>query len=152
MSGRNGYANGYGYSDSSRYDRPDGGYGSSSSNSNLAVNGYGAGGGRDRRPGGYGGFYSEASQQPSLPPSHSPDRRRDRWDQEREYSSSSRSRTRDREAESERRLPPSRDGRSQGETTWLANSSSSSGERGRGRARELDNPATGPHATDGLTP
>ncbi|KAI9040641.1 exocyst subunit SEC8 [Aspergillus affinis] len=149
MSGRNGYGNGYGYSDSSRYDRPDGGYGSSSSNSNLGVNGYGGGGGRDRRPGGYGGFYPEASQQPPLPPSHSPDRRRDRWEREPEYSSSSRSRTRDREADPERKLQTSRDGRSQGEAGWLANSSSS-GERERGRDRDLSNSVAGAHATDGV--
>lgn len=156
MSGRSGYANGYGYSDTSRYDRPDGGYGSGGSSSNLGVNGYGAGGGgsgagsRDRRPGGYGGFYPEASQH-SLPPSQSPDRRRDRWEREHEYSSSSRSRTRDREVEGERRLQTSRDGRSQGDASWLANSSSS-GERERGRDRDRSTAAAGSHATDGLAP
>jgi hypothetical protein len=115
MNGRNGYADGYGYSESNRYDRSDGGYGSS--NSNLAVNGYS--GGRDRRPGGYGGFYNESSQEPS--PSTSPERRRERWEGDRQ-NSSSRSRTRD--TESERRPPGLRDGRVRGETSWVASSSS----------------------------
>ncbi|GFF64460.1 probable exocyst complex component sec8 [Aspergillus lentulus] len=115
MNGRNGYADGYGYSESNRYDRSDGGYGSS--NSNLAVNGYS--GGRDRRPGGYGGFYNESSQEPS--PSASPERRRERLEGDRQ-NSSSRSRTRD--TDSERRPPGSRDGRARGETSWMASSSS----------------------------
>ncbi|KMK59448.1 Exocyst complex component Sec8 [Aspergillus fumigatus Z5] len=114
MNGRNGYADGYGYPESNRYDRSDGGYGSS--NSNLAVNGYS--GGRDRRPGGYGGFYNESSQEPS--PSASPERRRERWEDDRQ-NSSSRSRTRD--TDSERRPPGSRDGRGRGETSWVASSS-----------------------------
>lgn len=116
MSGRGGYANGYGYSDSSRYDRSDGAYGSN----NLGVNGYSGGGGgsggggrqREGRAGGYGGFYAEPSQQPSLSPSPSPsqsppDPRRERWERDREYSSS---RSRTREPEANRRQMGSRDG------------------------------------------
>ncbi|GES65904.1 exocyst complex component Sec8 [Aspergillus terreus] len=119
MSGRAGYANGYGYSDSSRYGGTDGSY---TGNNNLGVNSYGSGGGgggggRERRPGGYGGFYPEESQQPALAASRSPERPRDRWDQDRGYSSS-RSRTRD--GESEGRLPSSRDGRAPEESSWLA--------------------------------
>lgn len=107
MSGRSGYANGYGYSDTSRYDRGDGGYGN---NSNLGVNGYGAGGGRERRPGGYGGFYPEASQQPALSPAASPERRRDRDDRDDRSYSSSRSRTRGPDPERERRAQNTGDG------------------------------------------
>lgn len=72
MSGRNPYANGYGYpSDSGRSEN--GGYGGSSG---LGVNGYGGGGNaggggnrdrereRERRPGGYGGFMNEEPQRP----------------------------------------------------------------------------------------
>ncbi|KAE8350945.1 hypothetical protein BDV28DRAFT_159187 [Aspergillus coremiiformis] len=121
MSGRGGYANGYGYPDTSRYDRTDAGYGNSN---NLGVNGYG-GGGRDRRPGGYGGFYSEASHQPGLSSSQTPDPRRERRDRDRdrEYSSS-RSRTRDRDGNPEGRLQSSsRDGRPQAENNWLPDSS-----------------------------
>ncbi|GMF70947.1 unnamed protein product [Aspergillus oryzae var. brunneus] len=120
MSGRGGYANGYGYPDTSRYDRTDGGYGNSS---NLAVNSYG--GGRERRPGGYGGFYPETPQQPGLSPSQSPDRRRERpdWDRDHEYSSS-RSRTRERDGNPERRLQSSsRDGRPRGDNIRLPDSS-----------------------------
>lgn len=82
MSGRNGYGNGYGYSDANRYDN-DGAYGS---NSNLGVNGYSgrapgsSGGSRERRPGGYGGFYPESTQQPAP----SPERRRDQSDRDRQ--------------------------------------------------------------------
>ncbi|KAI9374271.1 hypothetical protein BJX61DRAFT_532557 [Aspergillus egyptiacus] len=93
MSGRSGYGNGYGYgySDANRYDHSDGGYGN---NSNLGVNGYGPGGGRDNRSGGYGGFYSEPSQQPTLSPNQSPERRRDRFNRDDRSYSSSQSRTR----------------------------------------------------------
>ncbi|KAL4870358.1 hypothetical protein BDV12DRAFT_184542 [Aspergillus spectabilis] len=111
--GRSGYANGYGYSDTSRYDRSDGGYGN---NSNLGVNGYGLGGGRDRRPGGYGGFYPEASQQPSLSPAHSPERRRDRFDRDDRSYSSSRSRTRGPDPDRERRPPTSNENVPRGDT------------------------------------
>ena len=120
MSGRGGYANGYGHPDTSRYDRTDGGYGN---NSNLAVNSYG--GGRERRPGGYGGFYPETPQKPGLSPSQSPDRRGERrdWDRDREYSLS-RSRTREGDGDPERRLQSSsRDGRSQGDNTRLPDDS-----------------------------
>ncbi|KAL2818455.1 hypothetical protein BDW59DRAFT_175187 [Aspergillus cavernicola] len=116
--GRGGYANGYGYSDTGRYDRSEGGYGN---NSNLAVNGHDPGGGRDRRPGGYGGFYSEASQQPSLPPSQSPERRRDRFDRDDRSYSSSRSRTRGPDPDRERRLQSSGDSGSHGDTSRLVN-------------------------------
>ncbi|KAL4884144.1 hypothetical protein BJY04DRAFT_206005 [Aspergillus karnatakaensis] len=102
MSSGRGYANGYGYSDTNRYDRGDGGYGN---NNNLGPAGYGVGGGRDRRPGGYGGFYTEPSQQPSLSPAHSPERRRDRFDRDDRSYSSSRSRTRGPDTERERRTP-----------------------------------------------
>ncbi|KAL4806136.1 hypothetical protein BDV18DRAFT_152249 [Aspergillus unguis] len=102
----NPYANGYGYSDTNRYDRGDGGYGS---NSNQGVNGYGPGGGRDRRPGGYGGFYPEASQQPSLSPVPSPERRRDRYDRDDRSYSSSRSRTRVPEQDREHLSPNTSD-------------------------------------------
>ena len=111
MSGRSGYANGYGYSDAGQYDRSDGGYG------NLGVNGYSGGGSsgggsRDYRPGGYGGFYPESSPQqssPFMPGQQSPDRRRD-------HSSSSRSRTR--EVDDRARLQVSRDGRHPGDANW----------------------------------
>ncbi|KAL3471405.1 hypothetical protein BJX99DRAFT_250495 [Aspergillus californicus] len=130
MSGRSGYANGYGYSDTNRYDRSDGGY-SNNSNSNLAVNGQGAGGGRDRRPGGYGGFYSEASQQPALPPTQSPERRRDRFDQDDRSYSSSRSRTRgpDMDRGSERTTHGLGDGGPRGDTGRLPNISNQEGAR-----------------------
>ncbi|KAE8150708.1 hypothetical protein BDV25DRAFT_129331 [Aspergillus avenaceus] len=137
--GRGGYANGYGYSDTSRYDRTEGTYGN---NNTLGVNGYG--GGRDRRPGGYGGFYPDSPQQSSLSPSQSPDRRRERrdWDREREYSSS-RSRAQDRDASSERRIPSSsRDGRPQeGGTSWLSDSS-------RERDRQMSGNAAGSQAIE----
>lgn len=128
MSGRSGYANGYGYSDTSRYDRGDGGYGN---NSNLGVNGYGAGGGRDRRPGGYGGFYPEASQQPALSPAASPERRRDRYDRDDRSYSSSRSRTRGPDPERERRAqnPGDGSGRSRREPSRPGNTSNQGGER-----------------------
>ncbi|PWY75183.1 hypothetical protein BO70DRAFT_296262 [Aspergillus heteromorphus CBS 117.55] len=125
--GRNPYANGYGYSDSSRYD---GGYGASSNNNNNAssgMNGYGAasGGGatRERRPGGYGGFFEPPSQpsSSSLSPGQSPERRRERRD--RDDHSSSRSRTRDGDAERNMNVPGSRDGRSR-DTSWLGSNSS----------------------------
>ncbi|KAL6233842.1 hypothetical protein BDW75DRAFT_231636 [Aspergillus navahoensis] len=103
---KSGYANGYGYSDTSRYDRGDGGYGN---NSNRGVNGYESGGVRDRRPGGYGGFYPEASQQPSLSPAPSPERRRERFDRDDHSYHSSRSRTRGPDADGERRAQHSGD-------------------------------------------
>lgn len=141
MSGREGYANGYGYPDTSRYDRTDAGYGNSNS---LAVNGYG-GGERDRRPGGYGGFYPESPQQPGLSPSQSPDRRRERRDRDRdrEYSSS-RSRTRGRDGDPERRLQSSsRDGRPHGDNSWLSDSS-----RERERNRNMNSNPAGSQAVE----
>ncbi|RAK88699.1 hypothetical protein BO79DRAFT_148364 [Aspergillus costaricaensis CBS 115574] len=119
MSGSNPYANGYGYSDTSRYDRGDGGYGGSSSS--LGMNGYGGGSAeRERRPGGYGGFYPEPSSS-SLSPGQSPERRRERRERDGDHSSS-RSRTRDGEAD--RRALGSRDGRPRGDNSWLGNNSS----------------------------
>lgn len=113
MSGRSGYGNGYGYSDAGRYDHGDGSHG----NSSLGVNEYSglsagnSGGGR--RPGGYGGFYPESSQQPSLPPNPSPERRRDRSDGDRQqHSSQSTSRSRTRNGKSDIRHQGSRDDRS----------------------------------------
>ncbi|KAJ5689412.1 hypothetical protein N7462_003804 [Penicillium macrosclerotiorum] len=126
MTGRNGYGNGYGYSEPGRYDAGDGGY----NNSGLGVNGYnsrgagntggggggtGAGGGAARRPGGYGGFYPESSQQPSLAPPGppSPERRRDRADRDRQQApSQSSSRSRTRNGESDRRYQAAREDRS----------------------------------------
>ncbi|EAW12820.1 exocyst subunit SEC8 [Aspergillus clavatus NRRL 1] len=125
MSGRNGYADGYGHSESNRHDQGDGGYGA---NNNLGVNGYS--GGRERRPGGYGGFYTDPSQESSHSPS--PERRRDRREGGRQ-NSSSRSRTRDTEAG--RRMHSSRDGRPREENNW-ANASG----RGNGRADEMNAP------------
>ena len=141
MSGRSGYANGYGYSDAGQYDRNDGGYG------NLGVNGYsggssgGGGGGRgDYRPGGYGGFYPEPSQQPPplMPAAQSPDRRRD-------HSSSSRSRTR--EADDRARLQVSRDGRHPADANW-----GSSGRRDRSETglSPSGSNARGAQAVEGL--
>jgi Xaa-Pro aminopeptidase len=116
MSGGSGYGYGYGAGQpgASRYDTGDSGYG----NGNTGGNGYndrgpgstggGAGGDRrgnhDRRPGGYGGFYPESTQQPSLAPPGppSPERRRDRADRDRQQQpaqSTSRSRTRNGEAD-----------------------------------------------------
>ncbi|RDW74335.1 exocyst subunit SEC8 [Aspergillus mulundensis] len=123
MSGRSGYANGYGYSDASRYDRGDGGYGN---NGNLGVNGYETGGGRDRRPGGYGGFYPEASQQPSLSSAPSPERRRERFDGDDRSYSSSRSRTRAADTDRERRAQHT-DDRPRGDNNRLPGGSSSQG-------------------------
>lgn len=114
MSGRSGYGNGYGYSDAGRYDN-DGGYGN---HNHLGVNGYSgrapgsSGGSRDRRPGGYGGFYPEPSHPPALAPGPSPERRRDRSDRDRQQQAShsnSRSRTRNGD---DRRYQGSRDDRS----------------------------------------
>ncbi|KAJ5191456.1 uncharacterized protein N7498_010441 [Penicillium cinerascens] len=110
MSGRSGYGYGNGYSDSGRYDQGDSAYGGSN---NLGVNGYSGrsagntGGGP--RPGGYGGFYPEQSQQPSLSPAPSPERRRDRSDRDRQQPSTSRSRSRNETAD--RRYQGSRDDR-----------------------------------------
>ncbi|KAL4817111.1 hypothetical protein BDW67DRAFT_175036 [Aspergillus spinulosporus] len=121
---RSGYANGYGYSDTSRYDRGDGGYGN---NSNRGVNGYESGGARDRRPGGYGGFYTEASQQPSLSPAPSPERRRERFDRDDRSYSSSRSRTRGPDADRERRAQRTGESRARGETSRLPGSTVNQG-------------------------
>lgn len=124
MSGGSGYGYGYGVSGASRYDTGDGGYG----NGNLGVNGHndriagstggGAGGdrggSRDRRPGGYGGFYPESSQQPSLAPPRppSPERRRDRADRDRQQQpTQSTSRSRTRNGEADRRYQGARDDR-----------------------------------------
>lgn len=124
MSGGSGHGYGYGVSGASRFDTGDGGYG----NGNLGANGYndrapgGTGGGaggdrggnRDRRPGGYGGFYPESTQQSSLAPpvQPSPERRRDRADRDRQQQppqSTSRSRTRN--GEVDRRYQGARDDR-----------------------------------------
>jgi Xaa-Pro aminopeptidase len=114
MTGRNGYGYGNGYSDAGRYDQGDGAYGGSS---NLGVNEYNNHNGRSagntgagRRPGGYGGFYPEPAQQPSLSPAPSPERRRDREDRDRQQQSTSRSRSRNETAD--RRYQGSRDDRS----------------------------------------
>lgn len=75
MSGRSGYANGYGYSDSGRYDHSDGGFGSTWANNSVGSDG------RERRVGGYGGFQSEETQQ-QPPPSRSRNKEADpnsRW-------------------------------------------------------------------------
>ncbi|KAL4784626.1 hypothetical protein BJX76DRAFT_347642 [Aspergillus varians] len=133
-----GYANGNGYSDTSRYDRSDGGYGN---NSNLGVNGHGPGGGRDRRPGGYGGLQPEASQQPSLSPAHSPERRRDRFDRDDRSYSSSRSRTRGPDPERERRAQNTGDSRPRGDTSRPGNTSNQVGGRSApsaGRAQAVE--------------
>ncbi|PYH88188.1 hypothetical protein BO71DRAFT_423865 [Aspergillus ellipticus CBS 707.79] len=142
MSGRNPYANGYGYSDSSRYDRSDGGYGST--NNSLGMNGYGgsggggggsgAGAGRERRPGGYGGLFEPP--QSSLSPGQSPERRRERREGEH---SSSRSRTRE---DAERKALGSRDGRPQ-DSSWLGGSSSRERER-----HNVSGHAAGPQAIE----
>lgn len=135
MSGRPGYANGYGYSDAGGYDRSDG-YGSN----NLGVNGYGS-----SRPGGYGGFGYESSQQPSsmLPPTQSPERHRERMDRGRQPPSSSRSRTREGD-----RLHPSRDGRSPGDASLY---SGKSRERGRPEVGNGDGDNTwGTQAVEGM--
>ncbi|KAL2868218.1 exocyst subunit SEC8 [Aspergillus lucknowensis] len=125
QNGRSGYPNGYGYPENSRYERSDGGYGN---DSGLGPNGYGpGGGGRDRRPGGYGGFYSEPSQQPSLPLHPSPERRRDRFDRDDRSYSSSRSRTRGPDLERERRLQSSRDGGPRGDASRLGNTGGGGG-------------------------
>ncbi|PYI20744.1 hypothetical protein BO86DRAFT_417918 [Aspergillus japonicus CBS 114.51] len=125
--GRNPYANGYGYSDASRYDRGDGGYGGGGGGGSGAGSS-GTSGARDLRPGGYGGFYPEASPS-SLSPAQSPERRRDRWDRDPEHSSS---RSRTREGDAERATLGSRDGRApRGETSWLGGSSSRERERER---------------------
>lgn len=101
MSGR------YGYGDTGRYDRGDGGYGGS----NLGVNGYNGAGGasRDRRPGGYGGFYGESSSPRSVSPNPSPEPRRDQGDRdEQQQSSSSNPRPRTRNGDAENKYQGSR--------------------------------------------
>ncbi|KAJ5619230.1 hypothetical protein N7510_003214 [Penicillium lagena] len=100
MSGR------YGYGDTGRYDRGDGGYGGS----NLGVNGYGGAGGasRDRRPGGYGGFYGESPSPRSVSPNPSPERRRDQGDRDGQQQPSSNSRPRTRNGDGENRYQGSR--------------------------------------------
>ncbi|KAL1967656.1 hypothetical protein VTN77DRAFT_2913 [Rasamsonia byssochlamydoides] len=108
MSGRN-YTNGYGYSpDSGNSDGGGGAYGGSS----LGVNGYGGSGGRDRerRPGGYGGFYSEEPQQRPTTASStaSRERGRDRPNWERPPQSSA-SRSRPRDVDTGSRWRPGRD-------------------------------------------
>ena len=121
MSGGNGYGYGYGQPGSSRYDAGDGAY----SNGNLRVDGFndrGAGspeddrgGNRDRRPGGYGGFYPEPSQQSSFAQpasSSSPERRHDRADRERSGPQQSSSRSRTRNGDADRRFQGERDTRS----------------------------------------
>jgi hypothetical protein len=121
MSGRNPYANGYGYPPDHSRGGNGGGYGSSDSH---GVNGYGAaaGGGRDRerRPGGYGGFYNDETQ--PLAAGSSPGSRGRDADREREYgrgrpdwdrgptTSSSRSRPRDGNAPPPRRRGEPGDG------------------------------------------
>lgn len=122
MSGGSGHGYGYGVPGAGRYDTSEGGYG----NGNHGVNGYndrGAGstgggpggdrgGNRDRRPGGYGGFYPESTQQPSLAPPGppSPERRRDRTDRDRQQpSAQSTSRSRTRNGEADRRYQGARD-------------------------------------------
>lgn len=128
MSGRGGFANGYGYSDAGGYDRSDGGYGS------LGANGYGS-----SRSGGYGGFGYESPQQTSiLPPTQSPERHRDRMDRGRQPPSSSRSRTREGDM-----LHPTRDGRSPGDTSFYSGKS-----RERGRSEVSDAPGT--QAVEGM--
>lgn len=112
MSGRSGYGNGYGYADAGRYEQSDG----------FGVNGYGGRSAGDNggtlRPGGYGGFYPESSQQPHVPSAPSPERRRDRSDRDRLQSSSqSASRSRTRNDDAERRYQSSRD-RSRGATGY----------------------------------
>ncbi|KAE8553102.1 hypothetical protein EYB25_004481 [Talaromyces marneffei] len=124
MSGRNPYANGYGYpSDSGRSEN--GGYGGSSG---LGVNGYGGGGNaggggnrdrereRERRPGGYGGFMNEEPQRPPTPSStlsRERDRDRDydrgRGEQDRRPSAASSSRSRPRDVNTGTRWRPGRD-------------------------------------------
>ncbi|KAJ6107658.1 hypothetical protein N7523_008981 [Penicillium sp. IBT 18751x] len=99
MSGRPGYGYGNGYSDAGRYDQGDGAYGGSNSLGPNNYSGRSAGNTGDRRPGGYGGFYSEQSQQPSHSPAPSPERRRDRSERERQHPSTSRSRSRNESAD-----------------------------------------------------
>ncbi|KAJ6110300.1 hypothetical protein N7486_002535 [Penicillium sp. IBT 16267x] len=130
MSGRSGHSNGngYGYPDTGRYD--DGRYGSSDS---LGVNGYGGrgggssgsnGGSRDRRPGGYGGFYAESTHSSSISPGQSPERRRDMSDRERQQpSSQSTSRSRPRDGGSDRRYQSAREDRSSEEARYADNRS-----------------------------
>lgn len=80
------------YSDASRSDRNNDGGGYSNGGDSLGVNGYSAGGaGRERRPGGYGGFYADESQQPSS--LTSPSRSRDGWRTQRDDTGGYTSRT-----------------------------------------------------------
>lgn len=134
MSGRNPYANGYGYpSDSGRSDG--GGYGSTNS---LGVNGYGSGGGgrdHERRPGGYGGFYDDeqrprtASSTTSREREGDRERGRDGPDLEQpSQSSSSRSRLRDVNTGS--RWRPSRDDTSYTRVRETSRSDGVNGPRG----------------------
>jgi exocyst complex component 4 len=60
MNGRNGYADGY--PDPGRSNRYDGGYGVDNNNSISSSGGSISGSGRDRRAGGYGGFYGSPQQ------------------------------------------------------------------------------------------
>lgn len=136
MSRGSGYANGY--ADPVRYEPSDGRHGS---NPNLAINGFPGGGGRERRAGGYGGFYSGPSEQPSLSPSASPEPPRDRWDRDRRDPSTSRSRTRD--VDPDGRLQPSQDARFRGDTGL-------SPSRSRERARSAGNAVRKSQAIEGL--
>lgn len=142
MSGRNGYANGYGYPDAGQYD---GGYDYGSSDG-LGINGYsGSAGrsGRDYRAGGYGGFYQEPPPpQPSMMPTQSPERRRERIDRGRQDRPSSRSRTRD--GDERPRLQPSRDGL---HPDWYAGRIR---ERGQSEASNGGGDARGTQAVEGL--
>jgi hypothetical protein len=138
MSGRNPYANGYGYpSDSGRSDG--GGYGSAS---NLSVNGYGSGGSgggrdRERRPGGYGGFYNDEPQQRPPTASSTASRERDR-DRERgrgrpdweRPSQASSSRSRPRDVNTGSRWRPSRDDTNYTTTRQTSRSDGMNGARG----------------------
>lgn len=137
MSSGNGYLNGY--PDSGRYEPSDGRHGS---NTNLAINGYTGSGGRERRPGGYGGFYSATSEQPTVSPSTSPEPPRDRYGPDRRDASTSRSRTRD--IDPEERLQPSQDTRFRGDTGGL------SPNRIRERGRSPGSGSRGSQAIEGL--
>lgn len=89
MNGRNHYGNGYGYpSDIGQADGGGSGGGGYGSTNGLSVNGYGRD--RERRPGGYGGFYNDESSY--RPPTSSSSASRGDRDRDRDYNSRGRDR------------------------------------------------------------
>ena len=133
MNGRSGFSNGY---SDGRHDRNDGGYDSPGS---LGVDSYRGRTGRDRRPGGYGGFEFEDTLPVPQASSRSPARSTDREYRDWQQQSKSRSRTRDYESPARSVEPPTRRQRAQ--------DVSLGGQYGSSRTRDVNHP--GPVALGG---